>query len=101
MRRPFVVLRARGAGWDDSRPLEEQAEWAAHAAFMDALAAEGVVAMAGPLEGARAALLVMRAEDPAEIAARLAADPWTRNGLLTTTACWPWTLRLGSLEGPA
>jgi hypothetical protein len=35
MPRPFAVLRARGAGWDDSRPLDGQRDWPAHAAFMD------------------------------------------------------------------
>jgi uncharacterized protein YciI len=98
MKRPFVVLRAHGAGWEESRPLEEQADWPAHAAFMDALAEEGLIAFAGPLEGTSEALLVMRAEDAAEVDRRLAADPWTRNGLLTTKARWPWTLRLGSLD---
>jgi uncharacterized protein YciI len=97
MKKPFVVLRAHGAGWKESRPLEEQTDWPAHAAFMDALAGEGFVAFAGPLEGTSDALLVVRADDAAEVHRRLADDPWTRNGLLTTKACWPWTLRLGSL----
>ena len=98
MPRPFAVLRTRGAGWDDSRPLDGQRDWPAHAAFMDALVDEGFVALGGPLEGTRDALLVIRAEDPSEVLRRLAADPWTRNGLLTTKECWPWTLRLGSLS---
>ena len=37
MERLFAVLRSRGPAWDDSKPLEGQAEWAGHAAFMDAL----------------------------------------------------------------
>ena len=37
MERPFAVLRSRGPAWDDSKPLEGQGDWAAHAAFMDAL----------------------------------------------------------------
>ena len=97
MRKPFVVLRTRGAGWDDARPLEEQAEWPAHAAFMDALAAEGLVAFAGPLEGTRDALIVFHAEDITEVLERLSADPWTLNDLLVTKQYWPWQLRLGSL----
>ena len=97
MPRPFVVLRARGAGWDESRSLEEQTDWPAHAAFMDSLAAEGFVALGGPLEGTRDALLVIQAEDSAEIMQRLSADPWTRNGFLTVKECWAWRIRLGSL----
>ena len=97
MEQPFVVLRSCGPGWDDTKPLEEQAEWAAHAAFMDALYEERFAALAGPLEGTRDALLVLRASSPAEIVERLAADPWTANGLLVTKQISLWRLRLGSL----
>jgi hypothetical protein len=77
--------------------MEEQADWAAHADFMDALTDEGFVALGGPLEGTRDALLVVRAEDSSEIRDRLSKDPWERNGLLVPKDCWPWTIRLGSL----
>lgn len=97
MPRPFVVLRTRGSGWDKSRPMEEQTDWTAHAAFMDSLAASGFVVIGGPLEGTGDALLVIQAEDYSEIEQRLSADPWTRNGLLITKECWPWRIRLGSL----
>jgi uncharacterized protein YciI len=97
MQSAFVVLRRRGSSWDESRPLEEQKDWPAHAIFMEALHAEGFVALAGPLEGTREALLVVRAGDRTEIEERLAHDPWTRNGLLIVKECWPWQIRLGSL----
>lgn len=93
----FLVTRSRGQGWNDSRSLEEQAEWDAHAAFMDALEAEGFVLLAGPVTGTRDALLVIRAANESEIHQRLSADPWTRNGLLHTTAVRMWTLRIGVL----
>jgi uncharacterized protein YciI len=97
MQRPFAVLETRGSGWDESRPMEEQTDWHAHAAFMDSLAAEGFVALGGPLEGTRDVLLVIQAEDSSEIVQRLSADPWTRNGLLIVKDCRPWRIRLGSL----
>jgi uncharacterized protein YciI len=93
----FVVTRSRGAAWSASQPLEAQKDWAAHAAFMDALHEEGFVVLAGPLEQANAALLVVRAGSSEEIVKRLAADPWTTNGLLYVTRIDAWTLRLGSL----
>jgi len=97
MERAFVVLRSRGPAWDDVKPLEEQAEWAAHAAFMDALFAEGFAALVGPLEGTRDALLVLRASNASEIVERLAADPWAENGLLVTKQISLWQIRLGTL----
>jgi len=99
----FVVIRTRGPAWQESQPLEGQADWAAHASFMDALAEEGCVIFAGPLQGTSDALIVMRASSPDEVRSRLATDPWTTSDLLRTTRVAAWTLRLGSVtsKGPA
>src|SRR5262249_31802917 len=97
MERAFVVLRSRGPGWDDAKPLEAQSDWAGPAAFMDALFEQRFAALVGPLEGTRDALLVLRASSAAEVVERLAADPWTTNGLLCTKQISPWQLRLGTL----
>jgi len=97
MTRLFAVTNTRSAAWNNSRPMEEQEDWAAHAAFMDALQAEGFVVIGGPLEGTPDALLIIRANDAEEISSRLSQDPWRRKGLLATTRIIPWTLRLGSL----
>jgi hypothetical protein len=90
MQQLFMVIRTRGPAWQDSRSLEGQADWAGHASFMNALAADGFVILGGPLEGTSEVL---------EIRARLAEDPRARNDLLRVTRVVPWTLRLGSLEG--
>jgi hypothetical protein len=98
VRRLFAVIRSRGPAWDDSRPLDAQAGWATHARFMNGLAAEGFVAVGGPLEGTPDVLLVVRATDEAEIVERLSADPWARSGLLIVKQVRPWEIRLGTLE---
>jgi hypothetical protein len=97
VKRPFAVIRSHGPAWDESLPIEDQAGRAGHAAFMDGLAEEGFVAVGGPLEGTPDVLLIVRATDPSEIAERLAADPWARNGLLVVKQAGPWWIRLGSL----
>ena len=97
MEQVFAVLRSRGPAWDDSQPLEGQADWNGHALFMDRLYDEGVAALVGPLDGTRDALLILRASSASEIRERLESDPWTQNGLLTTKQISRWTLRLGSL----
>jgi len=101
MTKTFLITRRHGARWDDARPMEEQAEWQAHADFMDGLASEGWLLLVGPVEGTRDALLVVRAEGEDEIRERLASDPWTRNGLLRTAEIREWTVRIGAkrLEG--
>jgi len=97
MRRQFAVVRSRGPAWDDSKPLEGQVDWPAHAALMDAMVAEGFILLGGPLESTRDVLLIFRAQDCSEIENRLADDPWTQNRLLVTKECRPWQIRLGSL----
>jgi len=98
MERAFVVFRSRGPAWDESKPLEAQSDWAAHAAFMDALFEQRFAALVGPLEGTRDALLILRASSASEVIERLASDPWTTNGLLLTKQVSPWQIRLGTLE---
>jgi uncharacterized protein YciI len=97
MARIFAVIRSRGPAWDETRPMEQQTDWPGHAAFMDALYAEGFVVLVGPLEGTRDALLIASADDAKQIEARLSADPWTGSQHLSTTSIAPWTLRLGSI----
>lgn len=98
MSRLFAVRRAYGAPYDPAKPLEAQLEWDAHAAFMDAAAAAGVVALAGPLEGGVEALIIVRAESAEAVQRWLADDPWTKSGVLRTVSVAAWTLRIGSVD---
>ena len=97
MPRLFAVTRSRGPAWNPSLSLEQQDDWPAHAAFMNALHTDGFVLLGGPLEGTSDVLLITRANDPNEIHERLATDSWTRKELLRIKQIVPWTLRLGSL----
>lgn len=98
MPRLFAVMRSRGPAWNHSLPLEQQADWSSHADFMNGLHAEGFVLLGGPLEDTSDVLLIIRANDPNEIHARLSADSWTSKDLLRIRQVLPWTLRLGSLS---
>ncbi len=91
----YLVERAKGPAWDHSRGRRDQDGWDAHAAFMDALAEEGVVLLGGPIgEGdGENALLIVDAESEAEIRARLAEDPWT-DDMLTIESVKPWSVWL-------
>jgi uncharacterized protein len=94
----FAAIRTRGPAWQASLPLESQADWASHAAFMNSLVTEGFVILGGPLDGTSDVLLIVRASTPDEVRSRLAEDPWTGKDLLRLTRIAPWTLRLGSLD---
>jgi uncharacterized protein YciI len=97
----FVVVRERSSGWNWSVPMRRQAEWQAHAAFMDALESEGFIVAGGPLgaedEAARV-MLVVSAPNRGAVEARMAEDPWTPMGLLTTAGIEPWTVLLGGFR---
>ena len=93
----FVVVNEQGPRWDDRRSMREQHGWAEHAAFMDALEASGFVLLGGPLSyGPRhRALLVVEATDESGVRARLAEDPWMRDGTLRAVSVEQWEVLLG------
>lgn len=93
----FVVIRERGPEWDWSVPMRRQAQWDAHAKFMDELADAGEILLGGPLGGeddAKRVLHVLSAPDAASIEQRLNEDPWTP-ARLVTVSIEPFTILLG------
>lgn len=46
-RKLFAVLNTRGPQWDHAKPMEQHEGWRAHANFMNALVAEGLVVLGG------------------------------------------------------
>jgi hypothetical protein len=91
----FLVKRVPGPAWDHARRRREQDRWDEHAAFMDALADEGVVVLGGPVgEGdGDYALLVVDVKSEDAIRRRLADDPWGEE-MLTTESVQPWSVWL-------
>jgi uncharacterized protein YciI len=90
-----VVIRERGPAWNPSASMRDQERWKDHAAFMDALAGEGVVVLGGPLgEGERRFLLIFNTDSREAVETRLAADPWTLMRLLQITMVEPWEILL-------
>ena len=91
-------MRTRGPAWNDALSIEEQVDWRPHADFMNALVDDGFMVLGGPLTGTRDVLLIVRAEDQAEVEALLADDCWSVKTLLRTLWITPWWLRLGALS---
>ena len=88
-----VVVRRSGPEWDPSRPLEEQSDWPAHAAFMNGLVDAGFIVLGGPLADEERVVHAVEAESEEEIRAELARDPWSGSHLVVETV-EPWTIRL-------
>lgn len=90
----FALTLVHGPGWDESRGPREQRGWTEHAAFMDALVADGFVLLGGPVGDGRQTLHVVEAPDEDDVRRRLADDPWARAGLLEVGSVQPWALWL-------
>jgi len=90
----LAVLRRRGPSWNHAVPMREQALWAEHAAFMNALAAEGLIVLGGPIGNGEETLLIFDAPGEDAVRTRLAVDPWTTAGLLEIARVQPWTILL-------
>jgi uncharacterized protein YciI len=93
----YAVIRTRGPKWDRRTPMRQQALWREHAIFVDGLEADGVLRLAGPLEGGDDVLIICRGESAESVEARLAEDPWTRADMLHTTRISPWNMLVGEL----
>ncbi len=89
----LVALSRSGPQWDPSRPMEEQADWPAHASFMDGLVAAGVVVLGGPLADERRVVLAVEGSSEEEVRETLARDPWSGSHLRIETV-ERWTIRL-------
>ncbi len=91
----FLVKHVPGPDWNHSRRRRDQEGWDGHAAFMDALTAEGLIVLGGPVGAGDGdyTLLVFDAESEAAIRARLAADPW-EGTILQTESIEPWSVWL-------
>ena len=87
-----MLVRA-GPEWDSARPLEEQSDWAAHAAFMDGLVDDRFIVLGGPLADEHRVAHVVEADSEDAIRATLARDPWSGTHLLVDSI-EPWTIRL-------
>ena len=105
----YSVIREAGPGFL-SGGIAAQPDVADHAAFMNALASEGIVLFAGPLAGTETgrlrALLIISADNEDEIRRRLDYDPWARTDRLVITSIEPWNVivgaqRLAMLSTPA
>jgi len=89
----LVVLHRSGPQWDPTRPLEEQSDWPAHAAFMDELVETGFILLGGPLADEIRVVHAVEAASEDNVRATLARDPWSETHLRVHTID-AWTIRL-------
>jgi uncharacterized protein YciI len=95
----FAVIREAGPNWATGG-IYRQPDLDEHSAFMNTLADEGVLLLAGPLAGSEhgraRVLLILDADSETTIHRRLAHDPWVTSRQLVTRATEPWTIVVGA-----
>lgn len=100
----YAVTREAGPGWAPGG-IADQPAVSEHAAFLNGLGAEGFVLLGGPLAGSESgrvrALLIVDAENEAEIHRRLSDDPWVPTEQLLTTSVETWKILVGGERLPA
>jgi len=89
----LVRIRQSGPQWDPSRPMEEQTDWDAHAAFIDELVDDGFIVLGGPLAAERQVAHAIEADSEEAVRATFARDPWSETHLVIDEI-EPWTIRL-------
>ena len=96
----FAVIREAGPTWIDGKGTFEQPGVNDHAAFMNALADQGLVLFGGPLAGSEhgriRALLIVDAASESQIDRRLSDDPWALTKRLVTVSVEPWNIFVGA-----
>jgi uncharacterized protein YciI len=95
----YALTHVHGPKWDAALPIRSQNAWSEHAAFMDALVAEGLIVLGGPLDEGDRALHLVEAADEDHIRTRLGEDPWAAMGLLEVGSIQRWQLWLDSRPG--
>jgi uncharacterized protein YciI len=95
----FAVIRSRGPAWNAELPMRAQPAWDAHAAFMNALAADGHIVLGGPLGDGERTLLIIEAASPDAVRRLLEPDPWSGMDLLTIDSITPWHILLARSDG--
>jgi len=93
----LLIIHRSGPQWDASRPMEEQSDWLAHAAFMDGLVDAGFIVLGGPLSDEHRVVHAVEAESEDAVRATWARDPWSGTHLVVDSI-EPWTIRLDGRE---
>jgi len=96
-RQRVVVVYRAGPAWK-SGPPEEQADWDAHADFVDDLVARGAFVMGGPFSDHSGSLVLLEGMTAAEALDVVAEDPFVHNGVFEIDSVRDWTVYVDELS---
>jgi hypothetical protein len=79
-KRTFAAIVQRTDLWDPAREAHQQDGFAAHAAFVGGLEADGFIALAGLMQPSTDVLFIFLADSEDEVRRRMSQDPWQQDG---------------------
>jgi uncharacterized protein YciI len=94
----YLIISRAGARRDLSLGSREQPFWDEHAAYIDALVAEGFIMMGGPLVDEGGALLIVRASDEDAVREKVRHDPWYEHDILRLESIARWEIFIDQRE---
>ena len=92
-----VVVTRSGYQYDPMLPMDRQARWSEHAAFMNGLVDDGFIVLGGPLGDEYTVVHAVEAESEEAVRARFALDPWSETHVRVDVV-EPWTIVLDARE---
>jgi uncharacterized protein YciI len=92
-----IVTYAAGPSWT-SGPPEDQADWDAHAAFVDDLIERGTFVMGGPFADNSGSLVMLAGVTAEQAPAIVADDPFMRNGVFELESVREWIVYVDELS---
>lgn len=90
----YVTLRRPGALWNSDKTTREQPFWDEHARFMDLLFEAGVVILGGPFVDGTGSMVIVTADNVAQVYEMFRTDPWTEHDVLGVDDVKEWTIFL-------
>lgn len=81
----ILIFLTPGANWQDGKPVQQQARFANHAAYMMHMLGKGELIIGGPLSGRAEGVLALNTDDWTYAKNLMAADPGVQSGMFTFT----------------
>jgi uncharacterized protein YciI len=94
----YAAFLRPGKLWDPNKPVREQPYWDDHARFMDALFDTGVIILGGPFADRSGSMVIVAAENAAQVREMFQTDPWTDHDVLAIADVKEWTIFLDARE---
>jgi uncharacterized protein YciI len=94
MRTYYAAVLRPGRLWNPDKPVREQPFWDGHAQYMDALFEKGAIILGGPFADRTGSLVIVAADNVAQVREMFRRDPWTEQDVLVVADVKEWTIFL-------